>query len=399
MIHIIIRDSYSTVSLLLAIEPHNSFTLLSRVCMVISLSINCHPYDLQVYRPGKTISGAVEFTLTEPKRYDCIKVNFFGSAHVQWKSGKTRFIGNEKYVDQSLLLWSPQQSSTGLLGPGSFSFRFQFVIPSHVPSSFNYQNPSIFSNSHAHVSYNLKARAVTGTFRFDHKASVPIFIMRLTSISCGNQTKPIRQVKRKQVGCLCYAAGNVEFVAKLPRTGFCVTNGDVIPLTVDVENNCTRNIQMRARIMKCVSMFVRGNENRSKEVMAEITSEPIQPRSSYVWNPTNWIVPALMPTLLGSRIIHADYVLEVAAVIPYAINLSCDISLLMGNLPYNSNAGNLERALLGAIVTAMVRSRNLAATHGRGAQDQSHGGQNHGADINGKENEDEYNSSERNTQI
>ena len=142
--------------------------------------------------------------------------------------------------------------------------------------------------------------------------------------------------------------------------------------------------------MKRVSMFVRDNEDISSEIMAEITSEPIQLQSSYVWNPTNWIVPALTPTLLGSRIIHADYVLEVAAVIPNAIDLSCDISLLMGNLPYDSNAGNLERALLGAIVTAMVQGRNSAATRGRGAQ-----GQSHGTDINGEDFEDEYNSSER----
>ena len=214
--------------------------------------------------------------------------------------------------------------------------------------------------------------------------------MRLTSISDGNRATPIRQVKRKQVGCLCCAAGNVEFVAKLPRTGFCVTNRDVIPLTVDIENNSTRVIQMRARIMKRVSLFVRDREDVSKEVVAEITSEPIQPRSSYVWNLTNWIVPALMPTLLGSRIIHADYILEVAAVIPNAINLSCDISLLMGNLPYESSE-NLERALLGAIVTAMVQGRSSAT--GQGTQNQGSG------DVNVEDYEDEYNSSERDALI
>jgi hypothetical protein len=119
---------------------------------------------LQVYRPSEIISGALKFTLTKPKRYDCIKVNFFGSAHVEWKIGKTDFIDNEKYVDDSLLLWSPRQSSTGSIGPGSFSFRFQFVIPPHVPSSFNFENPSIFSDGKAYVSYKLKARAVTGAF-------------------------------------------------------------------------------------------------------------------------------------------------------------------------------------------------------------------------------------------
>jgi hypothetical protein len=351
-------------------------------------------YILQVYRPGETVSGAVEFTLTEPKSYDCVKVNFFGSAHVQWKVGKSSYIGNEKYVDNSLLLWSPQQSSTGSIGPGSFSFRFQFVIPPHVPSSFNYANPSIFRDGQGYVSYKLEARAVTGAFRFDHKASAPIYIMRLTSISGGNRATPVRQVKRKQVGCLCCAAGNVEFVAKLPRTGFCVTNRDVIPLTVDVENNSTRVIQMRARIMMCVSLFVRDHKDVSREIMAEITSEPIQPCSSYVWNPTNWIVPALTPTLLGSRMIHADYTLEVSAVIPNAINLSCDIPLLMGNLPFTSSGPNLEDALLGAIVMAMVRGRRSArAPGGREAQSQDCG------DINGEDYGDEYNSSEKDSLI
>jgi hypothetical protein len=208
--------------------------------------------------------------------------------------------------------------------------------------------------------------------------------MRLTSISGGNWATPIRQVKRKQVGCLCCAAGNVEFVAKLPRTGFCVTNRDVIPLTVDVENNSTRVIQMRARIVKRVTLFVRCYKDVSKETVAEITSEPIQPRSSYVWNPNNWIVPALMPTLLGCRIIHAEYILEVAAVIPIAINLSCNISLLMGNLPFTSS-GNLEEALLGAIVTAMVRGRSSArAPSGQEAQSQDHGDLANGEDCEDK---------------
>jgi hypothetical protein len=291
------------------------------------------------------------------------------------------------------VLWSPQQSSTGSIGPGSFSFRFQFVIPPHVPSSFNYENPSIFRNGQAYISYDLEARAVTGVFRFDHQASLRIFIMRLTSISGGNRATPIRQVKRKQVGCLCCAAGNVEFVVKLPRTGFCVTNHDIIPLTVDVENNSTRIIQMRARIMKRVSLFVQNYEDVSKEIMTEITSEPIQPHSSYMWNPTNWIVPALTPTLLGSSIIHADYILEVSAVIPNAINLSCDISLLMGNLPFASSR-NLEDALLGTIVIAMVQGRRSArAPSGREAQSQDH------EDDNGEDCEDKYNGSVKDTLI
>ena len=348
-------------------------------------------YIVQVYLPGSTISGAVEFTLTEPKRYDCIKVDFLGGGYVQWGESRTRYTGNEKYVDSSLLLWSPRQSSSGSIGPGSYSFRFQFVIPPHVPSSFHCQSYSLTNGRGlAYISYMIEAHAVTGALRFDYKASLPIIISRLTSINEGNWAKPVRLVKQKQVGCLCCVAGDVEFVAKLPRTGYCVTNNDVIPLTVDVQNNSTRVIKMKAKITKWVSMFVRGNENVICETVAEISSESIQPHTSYVWNPANWIIPAVSTTLLGSKIMQVNYILEVSAIIPRSTNLSCDISLLMGNLPYESS-GNLEHALLSAIVTAMVRGRSSAT----GTQSQGQG------DIqqqqSGEDDEDEYNSSDKDT--
>ena len=193
-------------------------------------------------------------TLTEPKCYNCIKVDFLGSGHVQWRVYKETHVGNEKYVESSLLLWSPEQSSFGSIGPGSYSFQFQFVIPSHVPSSFDWQSPNFFVTARAYISYMIEARAITGAMRFDHRASVPIIIEPLISI--GNRGTPVQHVKRKQVGCLFCAAGDVEFVAKLPRTGYCVTNGDVIPLSVDVQNNSTRTIKMKARIFRQVWFFL-----------------------------------------------------------------------------------------------------------------------------------------------
>ena len=115
---------------------------------------------LQVYHPSETISGAVEFTLTAPKRYDWIKVNFFGSAHVHWSLGKTRFVGRENYIQKSIPLWNSHQSSSGTIGPGSFSFPFRFVIPPHVPSSFILLDGTAYGN----ISYKIEARAVTGAF-------------------------------------------------------------------------------------------------------------------------------------------------------------------------------------------------------------------------------------------
>lgn len=292
---------------------------------------------IQIYYPGETVSGTVEFTLTEPKRYNSIKVDFLGGAKVRWSGWSRSIIGQEKYIKESMQLWNPEQSHCGTIGPGFFSFQFQFAIPSHVPSSFEFQGRR---NASANISYKIEARAVsTGALQFDRKTSSEILIAQLISINGANQAAPVRQVKQKQVGCLriCCAAGNVEFVAKLPHTGYCVTNQDVIPLMVDVQNNSTRVISMKASILQQVELSVRNHHLVSYKSMSKISSDVVRPGATYIWNPTDWIVPPeIQPSLLGCRIIQADYFLMVSAVISHAVNLNCCIPLLLGNLPFDN---------------------------------------------------------------
>ena len=134
------------------------------------------------------------------KKYKCIKVHFCGKAHVEWKSGKTTYHGQEKYVDDVIILWRPHQDEP--IGPGSFSFRFQFIIPPHVPSTFSHTNTGLFNDGKGNISYELEGVGVTGPFRFDDKTAAEIVIQRETSIR-GQTQAPVRQVKRGQVGCLC----------------------------------------------------------------------------------------------------------------------------------------------------------------------------------------------------
>ena len=145
---------------------------------------------MQVYYPGDTISGTVTFTLTQPRRFECIVVNFLGKAHARWtvidvyrdRHGNTTraplgYSGDQTYIQQSLLLWTPQQSSDGTIGPGSFSFQFQFVVPFHVPSSFLFENiPDKISS--AYVSYEVEGRAVTGRSYVDYQDSVEVYITK-----------------------------------------------------------------------------------------------------------------------------------------------------------------------------------------------------------------------------
>ena len=244
-----------------------------------------------------------------------------------------------------------------------------------MPSSVLYENLppptslvpskgySSTTTSSAYISYEVEGRAVTGRFYVDYEDSTKVYISRPTTIIEANQWAfPVSLVKRKQVGCLCCAAGNVEFVAKLPRTGYCVTNLDTIPLVVNIQNNSTRVIEMRATIFQKVLMISQdNNSNDCCKTVAEVCSEPVQPGDSYEWCPNNWHIPTLLPTIVGSRILRLDYVLVVSAVIPNALNLICSIPLFMGNLPYaNSQPVLVGRASVPNAVVSRVQDIALA---------------------------------------
>ena len=72
-----------------------------------------------------------------------------------------------------------------------------------------------------------------------------------------------------------------------------------------------------------------------------------------MWSPTNWNVRAVSPTIiLACRILRVDYILEVSAVIPNALDLRCD---LLDNIPYGTSSEDVEYALLGTLMAAMIR--------------------------------------------
>ena len=287
------------------------------------------------------VSGSVELNLTEAKSYKYIQVRLYGHAHVHWTETRTTGTGNnqrtetvsytsnETYVDQIAPLWSSEQSPHGKIGPGSYRFQFQFTVPPHCPSSFQ--------GSVGYIRYHVLGRIGTGLFRFDRRINVPIQVCQIVDINQPQVLAPFRQMQVKQVGCLCCVSGSIEFTVELPRTGFCI-NGDHIPLSVTVENGCGRSISMRAEISKLITFYARGHRRFNRNTVALVGSEVILPHSTDIWNPENFIVPAVEPTSSSSRIITVEYTLRVWADVPYAIDPSIKIPILLGNVPYQGSS-------------------------------------------------------------
>ena len=287
------------------------------------------------------MTGSVELNLAEAKKYKYIQVRLYGHAHVHWTETRTTgsgdnrrtetvsYTANETYVDQVASLWSKAQTPHGTIGPGSYNFQFQFTIPPHCPPSFQ--------GTFGYIRYQVLGRIGTGLFRFDQRINAPIQVCQILNVNQPQYLTPVRQVKQKQVGCLFCVSGNVEFTVNIPRTGFCI-NRDRIPLSVVVENGSGRSVTMHAEISKLVTFYARGSRRFSRNTVALIGSEIILPHSTEVWNPENFVVPMIEPTLVSSRIINVEYVLKVSAVISYAINPSIQIPVMMGNVPFQGSA-------------------------------------------------------------
>lgn len=119
-----------------------------------------------------------------------------------------------------------------------------------------------------------------------------------------------------------------RFVAKLSRSGYCVVNDDVLPLTVNVQNFSAKVIHMRSKILQKVMMFAHTQAGEASpfeyqrscyKYLADVCSESWQ--VIYKWNAINWAIPNLPPTLLGYRTVCVEYILEVSAVIPNALKI------------------------------------------------------------------------------
>ena len=255
-----------------------------------------------------------------------------------------------------IILWRPQQNEP--IGPGSFSFRFQFIIPCHVPSTFSHTNTGLFEDAQGGISYELEGVGVTGPFRFDDKTAAEIVIQRETSFRRETQA-PVRQVEREQIGCLCCYAGNVEFIAKVPRTGYCVA--DKIPLTVDIENGSTKAIKMEAEIVQKIAFFVYSHDHTSIDTVASVSSDPISPGDTITWSPDNLVVPAVPPTLEGCRLINVEHELLVVAILVDSLDPVCNmmIPLFLGTISHTNFLGQVVlRQSLAAGQTAQTSPTN-----------------------------------------
>ena len=286
------------------------------------------------------MSGTLFLTLDEAKDYKSIEVELHGGAHVHWTETRTISTGQttttytvpydakETYVEQTNVVWKGEESPSGTIGPGTYSYRFEFTLPPNALPSFK-------GKFYGEIKYVVRGRIRTGhTLQRDPRTEIKIQLNMIRDVNLPEFAVSAHQSAQKQVGCCCFAS-NLEHSADVARTGFSV--GSSVPVTVNVVNGSSRRIKMRASIQKLVVYYAGGHTRHEKIKLVSVLSSDVAPHSQHSWSVDNLIVPTTEPSFEGSAIIKMQYVLKVTAVIPWAKNSSVSIPIMIGNVPLNGS--------------------------------------------------------------
>ena len=291
----------------------------------------------QPFYSGSAIKGNVLFDVNEPKSYKYFTIKFVGRSYVHWEererrthsSGNRRahhhvtrkYISEQPYADQDLMLWTCQQAPDGKLHAAEYSWPFSFTVPPLAPSSFE--------GSVGNIRYWLEARVGTGLLKFDHVVEVAVPVQQRVKITDPRLLLPERVEAKKTLCCLCCASGLITLNASMPKTGYCLKES--CTLHVSVENGTSRRITLEASICQLVIYRAQTRHRTSKNTVAKFESDPIEPRTSKEWDPTIEI-PVTEIVYTGScENIEVQYSLVVSASIPGALDLSRSFPLQLAN--------------------------------------------------------------------
>ena len=239
----------------------------------------------------------------------------------------------ETYIDQTIVVWSGDGSPSETIGPGTYSYKFRFSLPQSAPPSFK-------GKHYGKIKYVMRGRIRTGhLFQHDPRIKIPIQVNGIRDVNLPKFATSVHQSTQKQVGCCC-CAGSVEHSADLTRTGFSV--GSNIPINVNVVNESSYRIKMRASIKKLIIFSAAGQTRQQQSKLSSVLSDHIAPHSQHSWNVDNLIVPTTEPSFERSRILKIQYIVKVTALIPWAKNSSVSIPITIGTVPLSDSNNDLN---------------------------------------------------------
>ena len=306
----------------------------------ISIVLDPAPYENH-YIANSDVSGHVLIEADKDKpNYKSIQVSLKGYALVSIAEAKSDASGNrwrteyrqssEDYTTRTIEVWSKARSPENQLTAGSHRFPFSFRIRLSGPPSFKGTAGGIYYQVDARI-VSVKNKTVRTCWpgaSFQYSPLVDLnFDLKVLQ-------PRILQVQ-KTLCCFCCASGPISLTVRIPRTGYCCTGNDAIPLEVDIENGSNRRIRfLKANLKRFVVYIAQGRSVHDRDIIARTKSDTaIRAGQSLTWRPPPLSIPETVASFTTCSIIKLRYYLKVQAVVFGSCNPNVKFDLVLGNVP------------------------------------------------------------------
>lgn len=182
--------------------------------------------------PGQELRGYIHFLLRSPIQADFLVLTFKGKEYIEWKEvqGSGKSVRVETYTGHHVVCtrrFPVFLFEGGQVPPGCYSFPIAFIVPQHIPGSFENEGKMM----KAHIRYRLKAL-------LDAQQAVPvkpfktsIRVVQIQMLQFPVQDEVAAQVKT----CCCVHKGEIRLKAQFAQNSY--RHGDRAELVVDADNS------------------------------------------------------------------------------------------------------------------------------------------------------------------
>eukprot|EP00200_Dunaliella_tertiolecta_P005145 CAMPEP_0202340250 /NCGR_PEP_ID=MMETSP1126-20121109/1768_1 /ASSEMBLY_ACC=CAM_ASM_000457 /TAXON_ID=3047 /ORGANISM="Dunaliella tertiolecta, Strain CCMP1320" /LENGTH=440 /DNA_ID=CAMNT_0048930925 /DNA_START=173 /DNA_END=1495 /DNA_ORIENTATION=- len=285
-------------------------------CLLVQL-------ERSTYSPTELVRGTVYFNVSEAFETDALVLRVIGEEHARWTEecytgldydestyrGRTQLIGHETTLIEK-----------GLVEPGSYAFPFQFVLPSSLPGSLEWDQKNCTKASlrmrsgRAAIAYSVQAICVKPG-RLDRNIKSEPLPFKVLPVSSVPYTGPA-EFKDSQTSmvCGCFPRGGISGSLLLPTNVAHV--GSVLLIKGHLENKATAPIK-KVLIHLVQRTSLRSNSGKSysgfithvTEVDVDCPQASLQPGSSTKLE-CKVPVPLSIPPSFFGRHIQIDYTIE-----------------------------------------------------------------------------------------
>ncbi|CAL4131692.1 unnamed protein product, partial [Meganyctiphanes norvegica] len=290
-----------------------------------------------------------------------ISIKFWGFSRVHWTEGlelgdkTTHYKSNEEYYANDFML-KGNGSTVEVLPLGDHIFNFSFVLPEHIPSSFE--------SFVGQVRHQCKATLIIPIWP-NKTCNKPYSINTLYDLNMDYIAKgPVSADASKTICCLCCTSGPISLALQINRSGF--VPGEKLYFNAECSNQSNRCItSSKVEILQVATFTGRKFKNHMRKpgirqrkqtkIVAMMEHGEIPKGESDTWNNEDLLIPPIPSShLIFCDNITIQYFVEFSAV-PSGpgIHLRLMAPILIGSIPLQQNFNLFEPSQTTHFVTGI----------------------------------------------